>query len=297
MKPWMNAGEYCAGIDYRLADEPSVVVERRELEQRGVIYPYRVIRSRKIGKSDRMMMIRAGTHGEEVAGPLTLLWYLKQIIDRIHAAGLKAIIVPLANPWGFEHGERYSERGPRGNDDAICYILRDGTIVDDLGSGSDFQTWFWSHRGPADRPWDATGLPAETKCWLELFEREWQEHPWQFVAFLDLHQDYFIKDRPGAYHYAFGDLVRYEAIVAEIEKRVPICVNEAIGSGCNGAPLTTNNRGFIVRHDGSTVDAAYHLGIPHVVTVETLGATPIGDACAVNLEWINGIIDIACLHQ
>lgn len=290
--PWRNAAEYCAGVDQAFGDNPEVVVERSTIAQKGVAYPYRVIRSREIGDTDRIVMIRAGIHGEEIAGPLTLLWHGLRSVDRIHAAGLKVIMVPLANPYGFEHGERHSERGPRGNDDAICYVLRDGSVVDDLGSGSNFQTWFWSHRGPADRPWNASDLPAETRMWLELFQHEWEEHPWQFVAFLDLHQDYFIKGRSGAYHYAFGDLARYERIATEIEKIVPLCKHEAIGSGCNGEPLPTNDRGFIVRHDGSTMDAAHHLGIPHAVTVETLGATPLADACRANMVWINGIIDL-----
>lgn len=297
MKIWMVAAEYCAGINYTFGDDTRAVVEALELRCGGATYPYRVIRSREIREHDRIVMIRAGIHGEEIAGPLTLLWYGKSILDRIHAAGLKAIIVPLANPFGFERGVRFSERGPRGNDDAICYITRSGEIVDDLGSGNDFQTWFWSHRGPADRPWDVSGLPAETKYWLELFQRYWQEHPWQFAAVLDLHQDYFITGRPGAYHYAFDDLSRYEKIVAEIRKIVPICARESIGSGCNGAPLPTDDNGFIVRHDGSWMDAAYHLGIPHTITVETLGATPIADACQVNRIWINGVIELISAHQ
>jgi hypothetical protein len=288
----MDAAAYCAEIDERCRSNRRCVVESRVLVQQGRVYPYRVIRSTEIGRDDRIVKIRAGIHGEEIAGPATLLENVGRIFARLDDAGLKGIIVPLANPFGFEHGVRYSERGPRGNDDAICYVRRDDSIVDDLGTDNDFRTWFWSHRGPADRPWDASGLPAETKVWLELFERSVHEYPWQFAAFLDLHQDYFIKDRPGAYHYAFGDLAQYREIVAAIAKIVPICVYESISSGCNGAPLQTDAAGFIVRHDGSSVDAAHRLGIPHAVTVETLGATPLAVACDVNMRWINGVIDL-----
>lgn len=268
------------------------IIDFHDITQRGMTYPYIVLRSEIIGPRDKIVMIRAGMHGEETAGPLTLLWHGRAIVEAIHAAGLKVIMAPLANPWGFENGERYSERGPRGNDDAICYVLRDGSIVDDLGDGRDFRTWFWSHRGPCDRPWDASALPAETLMWLKLFQHEWEAHPWQFAAFLDLHQDYFIKGRPGAYHYAFGNLARYVSIVAEIARLVPICKRELIGSGCNSDPLWTDHCGFITRHDGSTMDAARHLGVPHTVTVETLGDTPLATAIQVNLLWINGIIDL-----
>ncbi len=305
MNIWMIADEYCAGIDLTFGDDPHVVVEKSTIVQKGVVYPYRVIRSRDIGSADRIVMIRADIHGEEIAGPLSVLWHGREMIERIHAAGLKVIIVPLANPFGFENGARYSERGPRGNDDAICYVLRDGSVVDDLGSGSEFKNWFWSHRGPAGQPWDpsklptwdASALPAETTHWLELFERYWQEYPWQFVAFMDLHQDYFINGRPGAYQYAFGDLNQYHEIVAEIAKIAPLCKREAIGSGCNGAPLMTDDSGFIVRHDGSVMDACYHLGIPHTITVETLGATSLSVACQVNRIWVAGVVDIISAHQ
>ena len=96
---------------------------------------------------------------------------------------------------------------------------------------------------------------------------------------------------PAAYHYAYGDTSRYDAIVAEISKIVPVLCNVEIGAG-QSSPMKCNGKGFIVRRDGSFSDLMDHVDVPHSITVETMGSTPEDIADQVNLIWIFRIMEM-----
>lgn len=248
--------------------------------------------SKRINKKDKVVFISAGIHGEEVAGPITILKHLDKISDYAEKKGLKLIIYPLLNPSGFEVNYRYNidrHKGSAGNNDFLRYELENGRIVDDLRDKNEFKKWYWS----SDKRFNFN-LPEETKLTHKLLRKEPLK---QIVAALDLHQDYITSTRiTAAYAYALGDLKRYAKIVDKLRKTIPIFENKLIGAGYSvtnpEAYLRSNENGIINRHDGSINDLLYRLGAKHSITVETTGRTPIEVACMVNLVWITGVMDL-----
>jgi hypothetical protein len=56
--------------------------------------------------------------------------------------------------------------------------------------------------------------------------------------------------------------------------------------------MRSDARGFIVRHDASFSDFFHRSGAEHSIATETSGATPLEDACRVNLVWLNGVMEL-----
>lgn len=296
-------------VAQRNSDINLEVTKQLRYEHKSSTYNYDSVKisSRHINPNDPVMLIRAGIHGDEIFGPLTLYRHLPEIFNYAHSKGVKLVIFPLDNPSGYEAGTRYNicnDRGDAGNNDFLRYKLRNGEMVDDLVKGTDFAEWYWS----SDEIIDAV-LPQET---INL-HRELGRLPLpQVEALLDLHADNFIHGAY-AYHYAFGDLLAYEPIVSGIEKCLPILKNTNVDSGYLNAPgyvpakvtegavipddfkPKTDHLGTIVRHDGSLGDLFHRLGTPHSITVEiTAGASPY-DADWVNLSWIYGLINLIAI--
>src|SRR3989304_8674602 len=78
-----------------------IVVQHHTLDYAGGKYDFLRIASADINESDRVIIIRAGVHGEEISGPRTLARYLKEIFDFADRRGLKLVIYILGNPSGF----------------------------------------------------------------------------------------------------------------------------------------------------------------------------------------------------
>ncbi len=275
------------------------------LRYRSGDYRFPKLISKDIRPSDKVCMIGAEVHGNEIAGPTTIARHGKAIIERAHSKGIKLIIYPLRNPSGYGR-KRYNidcddNEVETGNDDFLRYLLRDGRIVDDLQANDSFASWLWS-----SDPQLRVRLQPETRLMHDLLK---QDPLHQVRAVIDLHQDYISNQASSfAYHYAFGDLQTYHPIVREIEKIVPVWRDDWIGAGYRGTTedgtitLDSHARqsdadGFIVRHDGTWTDLMFRLGESqdrriHCVTVETTGATPLNAACEVNLKWIYGILDL-----
>ena len=265
--------------------------------------------SEPILAEDRIIIIRAGIHGDEVAGPLTLMKYAGKIFDYARLKGVKLVVFPLDNPSGFEAGTRYNvegDRGDAGNNDFVRYQLQNGEIADDLGSQNEFDRWYWS-----SDPRFGAHLPEETR-WLH---RELKKIPFtQVGAVLDIHGDNFIS-RPYAYHYGFGDLSVYRPIVEKISGIAPILAHAEVNSGyLNGpgfipevvrdgqivpgdADVKSDELGFIVRHDGSLPDLASRLGVRHAITVETTAGLSQDQKDSVNLIWVYGLIDLVAAES
>jgi hypothetical protein len=292
-----------AQLEQKAAARDDVTISRRWIHYQHGKYPFYRIASKEIRPEDRVLLIQAGLHGDEVAGPMTLAHRLDEIIDLAHKSGLKVIIYPLANPSGYSKRTRYNadnDRGSVGNADFLRYELADGSFVDDIGRGKPHKGWRWSSQVPQ------VALPKETQLIHALLQKEPLS---QVVALLDLHQDYLTPGAPpAAYHYSFGRREVYRPIVRAISKLVPVWRRRAIGAGFGvsiddhgrireGAPAEQAQRsdaqGFIVRHDGSLPDLFYRMGVPLAVTAETTGATPLKVAEEVNMAWIRGLVDLA----
>ncbi|MCF8051361.1 MAG: DUF2817 domain-containing protein [Desulfobacterales bacterium] len=284
---FLETGAYYAELEKLAAARSDIRIRRRRLKHRSLGYDFFRISSRNIRRNDRVMLIRAGIHGDEAAGPLTILRDFNRIFDYAHKRGVKLIVYPLGNPAGYDARQRYNTdpgEGSHANNDFVLYELKNGRFVDDIGRGAGFKRWYWS----SDRRLNHE-LPAETTLMHELVKRDPLE---SIVAFLDLHQDTISPvDRAAAYHYTFGDLAVYGRIVEAILKIVPVLSNKVIRAG-QSSGMRTNGQGFIVRHDGTLGDLMHRLGVKYAVTAETTGKTPPDQALRVNWTWIKGLVDL-----
>jgi len=285
----MTAKEFYNILFKKIKDRRDIKIKKYKLRYKNGAYEFFKIISKRIKPKDKIILIRAGIHGEEIAGPLTILNYINRIIDYAHKRNIKVIIYPLGNPSGFEIGARYStdnvlSKSSDVNNDFLRYELEDGKIVDDIQGGNKFKNWHWS----SDKK-----LGLKLALENELMHRLLKKDPLvQVVAVIDLHQDYITENvGSAAYYYSYGNLASYKKIIEKIKKIVPILKNKYISAG-EPSPMKSDENGLIVRHDGSLTDLFYRLGAKYSVTVETIGVTPIKKACKVNLIWIFGILDL-----
>ncbi len=278
---------YYAELKKLAAGRRDIRIEHYRLKQRSSEYDFYRIVSRDTKPNDRFMLIRAGIHGDEVAGPLTIIRYFNRIFDYAHKRGVKLIVYPLGNPAGYDARQRYNtDEGEESdfNNDFVRYELENGKLVDDIRRGAKIKRWYLSSDSRLN-----LDLPAETRLMHHLLRRDPLEN---IVAALDLHQDTISSiDQAAAYHYAFGDLSVYSRIVEAINKTVPVLAYKVISAGQNSG-MRTDRDGFIVRHDGTFGDLMFRLGVVYPVTAETTGKTPMDTACQVNWLWIKGLIDL-----
>jgi predicted deacylase len=290
---FLETAGYYAELKRLAAARQDIQIKRHRLKHHASSFDFFRIASKRIQPDDRVMLIRAGIHGDETAGPLTVIQYFNRIFDYAHKRNVKLIIYPLGNPAGFDARQRYNTDAGGGgsavNNDFVLYELEKGNWVGDIRRGAKFSRWYWS----SDRRLHHH-LPAETALMHDLLKRD----PLAcIVAALDLHQDTISPiEGAAAYHYAFGDLSIYSRIVEAIQKHVPVLANKVINAG-QSSGMRTNRQGFIVRHDGTLGDLLHRLGVKYTVTSETTGKTPLDRACMVNWLWIKGLIDLAAKRR
>jgi hypothetical protein len=215
------------------------------------------------------LVITAGFHGEEPAGPLTLLAHLSDVIAKARQVGVALRIYPCINPAGFEAGTRYNPSGEKPNNDFLRYEVAPGEWVDTLRD----------HTNPL-RHLVYEGGPKETRA----IRAELEARP-PPVAALDLHQDNYLPNA-GTYAYVFGPRPRYAAFWDGLATPV-----------LRSAPVDERTRteadGLIEFHDGSVTDYFWRRGVPWAAALETTTCTPMLDCHRVNLAWILGFIGLA----
>jgi len=225
----------------------------------------------------RTVLITAGFHGDEKAGPLTLLEHAAEIVDYAAARGVGLLIYPCINPSGFEAHTRYNVSGERPNNDFLRYEIAPGVWRGELRDGERF-----SRIVPA-----VDGLPKETVA----LARELDRAPLP-AASLDLHQDNFIHGSL-FYAYVFGDLASYRPLMARAGSLVPVLRSSIVDSGYEpGSDVRADAEGFIICPDGSITDRFHRAGVPYVAAIETTTETPAPMADEINLIWIRGFIDL-----
>ncbi len=226
----------------------------------------------------RTVLVTAGFHGDEKAGPLTLLAHTAEIVDYAAARGVGLAIYPCVNPSGFEAHVRYNVSGERPNNDFLRYEIAPGVWRGELREGEKFLRVV-----PA-----VDGLPKETAA----LARELDRAPLPAAA-LDLHQDNFIHGDL-FYAYVFGDLAAYRPLMARAGALVPVLRSSIVDSGHEpGSDVHADAEGFIICPDGSITDRYHRAGVPHVAAIETTTETPAVLADEINLIWIRGFIDLA----
>jgi hypothetical protein len=296
----MPSTEYHALLRAKVDARSDLVCTTHPLTYRAGTWELLRIASTDVSPHDKVVVVRATIHGDEISGALSILNYFDELVDYAHQRGLKLILYPLGNPSGFDRRLRYNvdHHMGDGNNDFLRYVMDDGSIESDLGPGKPSTPWTI-----ANDPALGIDLPEESRVMLELVQRDPLS---QVVAAFDWHQD-LVTDLPMcAYHYAYGDLARYDEIAARIAEVVPLLAGYDMAGGfgeqiddqgrlvplTDGVAVRSDANGFIVRHDGSFSDFYQHIGAAHSVATETTGATPMKQACLVNWIWFTGVVDL-----
>lgn len=225
----------------------------------------------------KQVLITAGFHGDEIAGPLTILYELKNIVNHAAANDVGLIIYPLVNPSGFEKRTRFNLNGQKPNNDFLRYNVDNNWIKDIEDSKKDYE-WRWSSD-------ILKSIPLEAKILQDEFKKLDFD---KLKGFIDLHQDDF-GNYTGTYAYIYDDNQIYAPIMEKISQIMPVVKNIDIGAGFN-TTVYSNEYGILFRHDGSIHDMFFRMNVPYSVTVETTTNTSIADAIKVNLTWIEEII-------
>jgi hypothetical protein len=217
------------------------------------------------------VVITAGFHGEEPAGPLSVEARLLELAAHAAKRNVGLRVYPCLNPSGFERKSRYNASGERPNNDLLRYEVSPGLIVGELENGGPFLRFMPYVHGP-----------KETRALLADLEA--RPTP---VSALDIHQDNYL---PGAFTYAyiFGDRAPYRALAQAAAKRVPVAGRTLVDD-----THKTDDDGLVEFHDGSVTDYFWRRGALFASALETTTSTPLEDCHSVNLLWMCGFVDLA----
>jgi hypothetical protein len=217
------------------------------------------------------VLVTAGFHGEEPAGPLALAAHFDRIAARARRLNVGLTVFPCINPSGFEAGTRYNASGEKPNNDFLRYETRPGRLEGTLPDAQSFRRWRVFRGGP-----------KETRALRRVLER--LPTP---VAALDLHQDNYMRRR-ATYAYVFGDAQDYVPLQRRSMKHLPIAREATVDPG-----LRTDRHGLIWFHDGSITDWFFRRGSRWCAALETTTKSPLPRCQKVALEWILGFIGLA----
>jgi hypothetical protein len=239
-------------------------------------HEYPLVGLRLLGRNP--VVVTAGFHGDEKAGPRTVLDHTAEIVAYAAERGVGLTLYPCVNPSGFEAHTRYNASGERPNNDFLRY-----EVAPSVWRGELYGAQTFTRVVPA-----VEGLPKETAalaCALEAGPLP--------TAALDLHQDNFIHG-PFFYAYVFGDRAAYRPLMIRSGALVPVLRSSIVDSGHEpGSDVHADGEGFILCHDGSVTDRFYRAGVPYTAAIETTNETPAELSDAINLIWIRGFIDLA----
>lgn len=217
------------------------------------------------------LVITSGFHGEEPAGPLTLLENLPEVVEYAGARNVGLRVYPCINPSGFEDGTRYNRSGEKPNNDFLRYEVAEGVWKGELARGEPFLRWTLFDGGP-----------KETRAVRSELHR--CDRP---NAALDIHQDRYLKE-PLTYAYVFGGDQNYASLVERAEAHARVVRDTKVDEHNR-----TNELGLIEFNDGSVTDYYFRRGVPYTAALETTTDTPLQRCHAVNLIWIRGFVDLA----
>jgi Succinylglutamate desuccinylase / Aspartoacylase family len=225
----------------------------------------------------RTVIITAGFHGDEKAGPLTLVAHAADLFGYARARGVGLRVYPCVNPSGFEAHTRYNLSGERPNNDFLRYEVAPGVWRGELNADETALGWKAHEGGPQE----TTALARELARWPTP------------TAALDLHQDNFIHGDV-FYSYVFGDRAPYRPLQARSGALLPVLRSCLVDSGYEpGSDVRADAEGFIECHDGSITDHFHRAGAPYTAAIETTTDTSRALADEVNLIWVRGFIELA----
>ena len=231
--------------------------------------PWPLLRLETPGR--RRCLITAGFHGEEPAGPLSVLDHVEQLLDFARARDVALTLYPCVNPSGFEGGHRYNASGEEPNNDFIRYVLADGEVVEEVEPGQAFARWLLYDGGPKE----TRALRADVAA-----------QPLPHAA-LDLHQDAWLAEQCH-YAYYFGDHARFAALIHQGARLVPVGAHVVVHD-----QHVTDADGLLLHHDGSITDYFHRRGVQWTAVLETSTATPRVASSGLNFEWMKAFVELA----
>ena len=223
----------------------------------------------------RTLLITSGFHGDETAGPLTLLEHFDEVVAYARSRDVGLQVYPCINPSGFEDNTRYNRSKELPNNDFLRYQLGPCEWVGEL---PDAHTPFTRYRVQ-------DGGPKETRAIIAELER--QPTP---AAALDIHQDPYLED-PLCYAYSFGSNVPFRPLLDASARVLPVARSFEVDDD-----LFSDGEGLVKLHDGSVTDYYHRRGVPFTVALETTTIAAMPACHHVNLIWIKGFIDL-CARQ
>jgi hypothetical protein len=233
------------------------------------------------GSGGPLVVIIAGQHGDEPAGPTAIFHHLDALLERSFALGVSMVVYPVVNPEGLWRGTRRNIKGQRKANTAVEFKVK-GEWVPALKAG--------------ERPEEVRrveGIAKETALLLDDLDAMGKG---KISAVLDLHQDAALPSGH-AFAYVFGDRDPYAAAMRTAgalpwaDQKMP--TESWIGRP--GVKLQTDADGLVELHDGSIIDYLWSArGAKLAACLET--ATPDATferAVADSAGWMRAMVELA----
>lgn len=270
------------------------------------------VATKDLSKTDNVLLIRAGIHGEERYSAVVLALVFSEVAAYAKEKRVGLITWPAANPWGLEIWQRYNPEYNRllkrgepfsGNDDAIRYQLANGRWVSILNNRPRKVKWEW-----ADRV--AKRLPVESQFALDytrelinrgmLGEEKLGSGP-RIKAVFDGHNDHIGENEfeepddglpaRGCYLYSFGQGQHFQKPFRKAEKIVPVIRSKRIDSG-DGGKAYVNRYGEAIKYQGAWTELMWRLGAKYVVALETRDGNEVGEDKEIVLAFLKHLVDL-----
>ena len=235
----------------------------------GIVDGYEIwlVRTREIysfDHKDPRVLIVAGFHGEEVAGPWGVLKWLKECTEE-QLKSVDVSIIPIVNPWGFARGKRYGASDMKTNH-GFCHPDKNGDQIEPSPEGKilvDSMEFL--------RPLSQDGFLSlhEDKTVKEyyLYTFEHGNKPGRFTKQL---KKELSKHFPKAY-----DGIAY--VDSKAKESGPSCKNGLVYKFC----------------DGSFEDWMFHQGVPKVAVTETPGVYKLQRRVTANTRIIDKFLELS----
>jgi hypothetical protein len=229
------------------------------------------------------LLVVAGQHGEERSGPVMLRLYAEELLEKARALGVRLVVVPCANPEGWDARSRYNSRGERPTNAFLRYQL-DGSPrwVGEVPPG---QRAAEVKTVQDDRRARETAALARFVSSLGLRAG---------FSVLDLHEDAVVPEY-GAFAYVFGDSPAYAALAAR-SGAVPYAGALKNDSWTDlSIQLRSDARGLVVDfQDGTLTDWARWRGASLSACLEC-STRGLAASVGVAREWAVGMVEMAAV--
>jgi hypothetical protein len=195
-----------------------------------------------LNSGNRKLLIAAGFHGEERAGPLAILKWLEECDGKIFEK-MDLSFLPVTNPIGFNRGIRYNTWNEKTNGG------------------------FYHTKRNKDKPSHEGEILIRN---IDLLKESAAD------GFLSLHEDTTSDE---FYIYIYSHRKSWRALAEEMRNEEAKFFNQPLdGVHVNeeGDPHVLAHDGLVHNlHDGSFEDWLMHLGVPYAVVTDTPGKTRI----------------------